>query len=35
MSEAKEQVEAARTAFTGDFERFEDLDLNGSGLAER
>jgi phenylalanyl-tRNA synthetase alpha chain len=34
MAEAKEQVEAARTAFASDFERFEKLDLNGSGLAD-
>jgi phenylalanyl-tRNA synthetase alpha chain len=34
MSDPREMVEAARTAFDREFERFSDLDLNGCGLAE-
>jgi phenylalanyl-tRNA synthetase alpha chain len=34
MSEAKEKVESAKYAFTQDIARFENLQLNGSGLAE-
>lgn len=34
MSEAKEKIEAARTAFEHDFGRFADLNLNGGGLSD-
>jgi phenylalanyl-tRNA synthetase alpha chain len=34
MSDAKEKVEAARTAFEQDFGRFADVNLNGSSLAD-
>ncbi len=34
MAEEKATVEAARDAFARDFEKFEGIDLNGSGLAD-
>ncbi|MBX3289631.1 MAG: phenylalanine--tRNA ligase subunit alpha [Acidobacteria bacterium] len=34
MSEAKEKVESAQNAFTAEFVRFVDLNLNGSDLAD-
>lgn len=34
MSEAREKVEAARSAFTGEFERFSNLNLNSRSLAD-
>lgn len=34
MSDEKEKVEAARTAFERDFGRFAELDLNGAGLGD-
>ncbi len=34
MAEERETVEAARAAFAAEFEKFSDLELNGSGLAD-
>ncbi len=34
MAEERETVEAARAAFAAEFEKFSDLRLNGSGLAD-
>ncbi|MBA2378300.1 MAG: phenylalanine--tRNA ligase subunit alpha, partial [Blastocatellia bacterium] len=34
MTDEKQIVEAAHSAFTQDFEKFDKLELNGSGLAE-
>ncbi|HTK37994.1 MAG TPA: hypothetical protein VL325_05835, partial [Pyrinomonadaceae bacterium] len=34
MSEEKDKVEAIRTTFTTEFERFADLSLNGIALSE-
>ena len=34
MSEEREQVEAAKNAFVKDFDKFDDLELNGIALAE-
>lgn len=34
MAEEREAVESARAAFAAEFEKFSDLELNGSGLAD-
>src|SRR5688500_18338188 len=34
MSDERTQVEAARTAFVNEFERFAELDLNGGSLTD-